>query len=401
MKQLICLATAVLAASWLAAGCGNLHTKVVHQPVWYSDAPVQRSELMVYIKPQSRQHRPLKALFFPMRLLQQSRRPELMGQQCSRIMWRIWNSKEVFHALAYDKNLYAPSHRRAAAIARQRGADLAVVGEIPYLLAGGTAGDSAVSIRVNILNARTGETLVSMEESARLDKTIDDDYILWLRRTRLPDSPIFVAVSAIAMDMALPLKSWSGGAQPDSPAGGPRFASTSREMVGDLTQQSVKPGSFEPAPLSEGLYTYAPEELAAMQEQSSMEQDLAGNKNGSPGMVRLKVEFDFDKATIRKKSYPLLDELGRALTSPKLKGKEVVIKGHADSQGTKSYNQKLSKERAEAVKNYLTENFDVKPELIQVEAYGESKPLVPNTTEKNRQINRRVEVQLAEKQEEG
>jgi chemotaxis protein MotB len=48
--------------------------------------------------------------------------------------------------------------------------------------------------------------------------------------------------------------------------------------------------------------------------------------------------------------------------------------------------------RAEAVKKYITDTYQVPPELIIIKAYGESKPLVPNDSEENRTLNRRAEI---------
>ena len=60
--------------------------------------------------------------------------------------------------------------------------------------------------------------------------------------------------------------------------------------------------------------------------------------------------------------------------------------------GIETYNLKLSLKRALAVKTYLTENFTVPSSRIKVVGCGETLPLVSNSNEANRQINRRVEV---------
>lgn len=108
--------------------------------------------------------------------------------------------------------------------------------------------------------------------------------------------------------------------------------------------------------------------------------------------VNLKIEFDFDSYVIRPESFALIDELGRALTDEKLKGKNIVINGHTDLTGEETYNLKLSLKRALAVKKYLTENFPISSFRLKVVGYGESLPLVSNSNEANRQINRRVEI---------
>jgi flagellar motor protein MotB len=53
---------------------------------------------------------------------------------------------------------------------------------------------------------------------------------------------------------------------------------------------------------------------------------------------------------------------------------------------------KLSQKRAEAVKNVLINKFGIDPNRIIAKGYGKSYPLVPNTTDTNRALNRRVEI---------
>jgi OOP family OmpA-OmpF porin len=70
----------------------------------------------------------------------------------------------------------------------------------------------------------------------------------------------------------------------------------------------------------------------------------------------------------------------------------VILRGHTDSDGDIAYNMDLSLKRAFAVKDYLTANFHISPSLLKVEGCGEGLPLVPNTSERNKQVNRRVEI---------
>lgn len=114
----------------------------------------------------------------------------------------------------------------------------------------------------------------------------------------------------------------------------------------------------------------------------------------SANTVKLNIEFDFDAYTIRSKSFPILHELGKALTSKDMKGKTIFINGYTDSDGSKAYNLHLSRKRAKAVKTYLAANFKIPSNLLKTKGYGESRPLVPNTNNKNKQINRRVEVSI-------
>jgi OOP family OmpA-OmpF porin len=101
------------------------------------------------------------------------------------------------------------------------------------------------------------------------------------------------------------------------------------------------------------------------------------------------VEFDTDKSVIKTKYDQDLNKLGTFLNEwTKAKGE---ISGHTDSVGSDKYNQKLSQRRAASVKKYLVEKFNIAPERLTTEGYGESKPIASNKTKAGRQLNRRIE----------
>ncbi len=109
------------------------------------------------------------------------------------------------------------------------------------------------------------------------------------------------------------------------------------------------------------------------------------------GMIRLQdVNFETAQAALRAESYPVLDVVGTVLKKwPELK---LEIGGHTDARGGAAANQQLSEARAQAVRDYLTQKYpELKPAQFTVKGYGESQPLVPNTSELNRAKNRRVE----------
>jgi outer membrane protein OmpA-like peptidoglycan-associated protein len=69
---------------------------------------------------------------------------------------------------------------------------------------------------------------------------------------------------------------------------------------------------------------------------------------------------------------------------------EVEIAGHTDNTGSRATNMKLSEQRAESVKNWLT-GRGVEPKRISTSAHGPDKPIAPNTTKEGRDKNRRIE----------
>jgi photosystem I P700 chlorophyll a apoprotein A2 len=131
--------------------------------------------------------------------------------------------------------------------------------------------------------------------------------------------------------------------------------------------------------------------------------DLSAKETETEFQIELSgdVLFDFDKWDMRpeaEESLKKVAEIINASESPKVK-----ISGHTDSKGADDYNQQLSEKRAESVKNWLIENTEVDPKIIETSGYGESKPVEPNTNPdgsdnpEGRHKNRRVEIVVKKK----
>jgi outer membrane protein OmpA-like peptidoglycan-associated protein len=101
------------------------------------------------------------------------------------------------------------------------------------------------------------------------------------------------------------------------------------------------------------------------------------------------VLFDFNKYTLKPAAREKLAKVsGILLAYPELK---VQVEGHTDSIGSDEYNQKLSQQRADAVKDYLASQ-SVHDSNISAEGFGKSDPIADNSTANGRAKNRRVEM---------
>lgn len=104
--------------------------------------------------------------------------------------------------------------------------------------------------------------------------------------------------------------------------------------------------------------------------------------------------FESKKWDITESSYPELNRLAETMKqNPTV---EIEIGGHTDDIGSDLDNLKLSEERAKKVSFYLY-NKGVEFARMRSKGYGESKPLLPNDSEANRQQNRRVEFLIYKK----
>jgi outer membrane protein OmpA-like peptidoglycan-associated protein len=100
------------------------------------------------------------------------------------------------------------------------------------------------------------------------------------------------------------------------------------------------------------------------------------------------VFFDTNKATIKKVSFELLNQVAQALKdNPTI---QVRIEGHTDSQGNDDFNMKLSQRRAESVRTYLI-GKGIAGDRMVPQGYGETVPIADNRTSAGRAQNRRVE----------
>ena len=100
------------------------------------------------------------------------------------------------------------------------------------------------------------------------------------------------------------------------------------------------------------------------------------------------VRFDFNKSTLTAQAKTNLDKLVKVFTE--YPDTNIVIYGYTDSSGADDYNLKLSQQRAEAVKSYLSKK-GVSSARFTTTGLGEADPIESNETDAGRSKNRRVE----------
>jgi len=121
--------------------------------------------------------------------------------------------------------------------------------------------------------------------------------------------------------------------------------------------------------------------------------EIEKNIQLSPTGTRLLVFFDFDKAEPKEESIPEMERIIDFLRENP--DKNIQIEGHTDDQGTDDYNNKLSIDRAKAVREYLVA-AGIDGMRISAVGYGKTKPLVPEKSDDARALNRRVEMKILE-----
>jgi len=110
-------------------------------------------------------------------------------------------------------------------------------------------------------------------------------------------------------------------------------------------------------------------------------------------MILDKIYFDFNKATIKPASFPLLAEIAEVINNnPQIR--LIEVGGHSDNVGNEGYNLNLTQARADAVVNHLTKSGHVDPSRLKAVGYGDTRPIDTNETEEGRAMNRRVEFNI-------
>lgn len=203
------------------SGCATVDDKVRFdlgsQPVVYRDQWARRQPPLVYVQPAEHADGQLTAVFVPFRVTQPITDPELIGYTQARIVWQSWLAKRVFSVMEFDAANGPFRRDRAVALARAKGADLAVGGFVTYYNAGGSEAESQVALQVEIYDAASGQLIWSMAQSALMPARTVNDYILFATETRSPTDPMFALAHAIGGDMADILARWL------PPVEGPRF----------------------------------------------------------------------------------------------------------------------------------------------------------------------------------
>jgi len=103
--------------------------------------------------------------------------------------------------------------------------------------------------------------------------------------------------------------------------------------------------------------------------------------------------FKFGKAVLPDEAKQKIDEMVAQMKQDP-KNIYLEIEGHTDNVGAKEANERIGLARAEAVKRYLYEQYQIPLHKMNVISYGEDKPIAPNKTRTGRAQNRRVVIKV-------
>jgi hypothetical protein len=118
---------------------------------------------------------------------------------------------------------------------------------------------------------------------------------------------------------------------------------------------------------------------------------VSQSPRGAVVTVSERILFDTGKSVLKPDALDVLGNISTILNE-KTK-KDILIEGHTDNLGSTTLNNKLSENRAEAVKVALVAR-GVRKERLQILGVGATQPKADNATEDGRRINRRTEITI-------
>ena len=144
--------------------------------------------------------------------------------------------------------------------------------------------------------------------------------------------------------------------------------------------------------IEQGTNPFEPEKVSKAEQKkeevTKVEKKEEKKEGFRPLKLHARIHFDFDRYNIKKDYLPYLNVITRYLKAhDELK---IKIVGYTDSIGTKEYNDRLARKRAETIKKYLIDH-GISPERIEIIGKGKEDYLFDNSTSLNRFTNRRAE----------
>jgi len=157
------------------------------------------------------------------------------------------------------------------------------------------------------------------------------------------------------------------------------------------TVKKVKTDREEKEPYKYAYYYLDDVTVKPVRSQPVAPEEYFGDLAANQPIVLRNVLFEVDKASLLPTSLPELNRLYALLQSKP--NWRIALAGHTDNTNTTTYNQKLSEDRAEAVKVYLVQK-GISPDRLSAKGYGDTQPVADNATEMGKSQNRRVEFRV-------
>jgi len=185
---------------------------------------------------------------------------------------------------------------------------------------------------------------------------------------------------AAAVALGLGLAPLSNGRAADTPNASQIIQSLTPGSTGSMTTRGIRLGGQPPEPVKPGTAAST----------GGMARPAVAPPEPSRAEANLTVPFASGSATISPAAAHVLDQLGMALSSPKLADFKFRVEGHTDTVGSPDMNKALSDQRAASVTDYLVTKFNIDRARLTSVGMGEEGLLVATGPNVANSANRRV-----------
>ena len=171
-----------------------------------------------------------------------------------------------------------------------------------------------------------------------------------------------------------------------APNQSPQPGSADADLQRMKTASVTRPDNGEDDPLLAGLPLEKRLQVQGLLADLHSNLDERGLITSVPGELL----FAMDSDEVQVGAYDTLAKVAELIGT--YDDRKVLIIGHSDAMGDAGHNRQLSERRAELVKQFFIDNFELPPDRLSTEGVGEARPIASNDTPQGRRANRRVEV---------
>ena len=185
-----------------AGGCATDPLDVnIYGLKYHDDAPVELSPLVEAVTPESMPGEGLRALILPFAVRQGGAVRKDVGRELGDIFRQAWQESRLFAALEYDSAQPWPGLNQALALARAKGANILITGNVSQFFEGGGTGRTSIGATVEIHWVPTSTLIWSAAQSAMMEGQPDKDYVVVRTARRLPEHPTYAVMRGLAVSM--------------------------------------------------------------------------------------------------------------------------------------------------------------------------------------------------------
>ena len=169
---------------------------------YQDDAEVVLGELVEAVTPLSMPDTEFRALILPFALRQDVAVRRDVGREMADIFRLSWLEKRVFGTMEYSPSQAWPGLDQALALARARGANILVSGNVSQFFEGGATGRTSIGATVEVHWVPDGTLVWSAAQAAAMESGPAKDYVVVRSNVRLPEHPTYAVMRALSLSMA-------------------------------------------------------------------------------------------------------------------------------------------------------------------------------------------------------